>query len=345
MMEKIKSNFTYALCAALGLLQMLFMMMPFYGVFMKAMGQSESVNFNGFSLLKMKFAAMGGDLGEAMEELGGGDGLSSGFLFTMAGILQLLALLLALAMLTIGVLALLKEYNMFDKFPEKLGNYETKKLANLAIRVFGALNFVSLMLLVMFGAANTLEESFWGITVSAGVSVGAGAWLAGIIGFAGSGAVMFLPKYVPGLDEGSAGPQVAYHCVQCGKKASKTEKFCNSCGGAVVAEEVKQYNYVCEKCGKKAKKTDKFCNACGGAIVTVEVKHYERVCEKCGKKAKKSDKFCNDCGGAIVEREITNEVPVAPAAPVAPAGRVCPNCGKEVADGQRFCIGCGTMLQ
>ena len=340
MLEKIKSNFTYSLCAALGLLQLIFMAMPFFGVFAKAAGEKLGEDFNGFALLKMKFPGLAEDMSEALEYLGG-EGLSSTIFFTLAGLMQLVALILALGMLAIGVLALLKEFNMFDKFPETLGNYETKKLANLAIRLFGALNFVSLMLLVLFSSANTVEESIWGITISVGVSVGAGAWLAGIIGFAGSGAIMFLPKYVPGLDEGNAGPQITYHCAQCGKKATKNEKFCNSCGGAVVAEEVKQYNYVCEKCGKKAKKTDKFCNSCGGAIVAVEVKNYEYVCSGCGKKAKKTDKFCNGCGGAIVEREVAPAVPVAPAA----AGRVCPNCGKEVAEGQRFCIGCGTMLQ
>lgn len=343
MMEKIKSNFNYVLCAGLGLLQLIFLAMPFFGVFAEAMGQKLGENFNGYTLLKMKFPGMGEEMGEAMESLGGG--MSSSIFFTMAGLLQLLALLLAIGMMAIGVLALLKEYNMFDKFPEKLGNYETLKVADFAIRLFGALNFVSMLLLILFSSANTVNETYFGITVSAGVNVGAGAILAGIVGFAASGAVMFLPKYVSGLNEGSTGPQMAYHCAQCGKKASKTEKFCNSCGGAVVCEEVKQYNYVCEKCGKKAKKTDKFCNGCGGAIVAVEVKRYEHVCSGCGKKAKKTDKFCNDCGGAIVEREVTNEVPVAPAAPVAPAGRVCPNCGKEIAEGQRFCIGCGTMVE
>ena len=93
------------------------------------------------------------------------------------------------------------------------------------------------------------------------------------------------------------------------------------------------------------KKTDKFCNVCGGAVEAVEVKHMEYVCGGCGKKMKKTDKFCNVCGGTVVEREIAAAAPAAPvaAAPVV-EGPVCPNCGKPIAEGQRFCTGCGTTL-
>lgn len=333
MMEKIKANFSYVLCACMGLLHFILMAFRYAAAFYKYDGEREVLEkWNGYNL--MKFEDFEGSKAEALSSVN--------------GILQILLLIVAVGMLLYGALGLLKAFGLFEQFPNQVGKYESKKIANWALLAYAGLNVLLLLFLLIWAGANTESEEIFGMKIKAGVSVSFGAFFTLVIGCCAAAAPIMLPKFVSGLNEGgsAAGPQVSYRCTQCGKAASKNEKFCNVCGGAIAAEVVKQYNYVCGKCGKKAKKTDKFCNACGGAIEAVEVKHYEYVCAGCGKKMRKTDKFCNECGGAVVQKEIV-PAPVAPAVPVAPAapaGKVCPNCGRVVAETNKFCNGCGTAL-
>ena len=335
MMEKIKSNLSYILCASLGLMHFIFMAFRFLGVFVKYNGEREGEKFcNGYGLMK----------------LGSFEGSDGAFLAVFAGLLQIVLLLLAIGLLAYGVMGLLKGLGVFEQFPERVGKFDAKKLAELAMLAYVATLTVILMFLLVWCLLNT-ETSKWGsYKLRSGFSVGWGLYVTLLLSGSVAACPFVLPMLIPELGNGN-GPQVSYHCAQCGKKAGKNEKFCSVCGGAVVAEEVKQYNYVCAGCGKKAKKTDKFCSACGGAIEAVEVKHYEHVCAGCGKKAKKTDKFCNVCGGAIVEREIVAAAPVVAAVasenvqvPAAPAADACPTCGKVVAKGNKFCNVCGTPV-
>ena len=339
MMEKIKANLSYILCASLGLFHFIFMAFRFLSAFYKYDGERESYKFcNGYGL--MKFSNFKGSDGSALA--------------VFAGLLQIILLLLALGLLAYGVMGLLKGLGVFEQFPERVGKFPAKKLAELAMLGYVATLALIFMILLVWCLVNTNTSKWGSYKFRSGVTLSWGMYVTLLLSGSVAACPFVLPMLIPELAEGN-GPQVAYHCAQCGKKAGKNEKFCNVCGGAVVAEEVKQYNYVCAGCGKKAKKTDKFCNVCGGAIEAVEVKHYEHVCSGCGKKAKKTDKFCNVCGGAIVEREIVAAAPVAPAAPVAqeipasqkpmaPAANVCASCGNVIAEGNKFCNICGTPV-
>ena len=331
MMDKIKANLSYVICAGLGLTHFILLSFRWLSAFFKYNGEREAYKFcNGYGL--MKFSNF--------------EHTDARFLAIFAGLLQIILLLLAIGMLAYGVMGLLKGLGVFEQFPDRVGNFESKKIADLALLAYGATIVLIFMLLIIWCLANTETQKWGSYKLRSGATLGWGLILTVLIAGGAAACPFVLPKLLGGAGE-SGGPQVAYRCAQCGKKAGKNEKFCNACGGAIVAEEVKQYNYVCSGCGKKAKKTDKFCNICGGVIEAVEVKHYEHVCSGCGKKAKKTDKFCNICGGTIVEREIVLAAPAAPAAPVAPeapAAPVCPVCGKPVAEGNKFCTGCGTML-
>ncbi len=310
MMDKIKASLNYALCAFLGMFHFVMLAFNYLSAFMKGGGESEREGFaNGYKM--MKFADFKGSDAEALAVIN--------------GILQILLILVAAALLAIGVMGILKTFGVFKQFPDKVG----KKVAGLAPLVYVGVTFLLFVLMLIWCGANT--EKWGGYKI--GFRAGFGIWFALFFSAALSAASFVLPKVVPCLKESAGGAQITYHCEKCGKKAGKDEKFCNVCGGAVVAEVVKQYDYVCSGCGKKMKKTDKFCNTCGGAVVAVEIKQMEYVCSGCGKKMKQTDKFCNVCGGAVVERE------VAPA--VAP---VCPNCGKTIGEGQLFCTNCGTSL-
>lgn len=329
-MEKIKANFNYVLCTFLGAFHFVMMSFNYISLFFKADGERDSNGVcNGYEMMKFS------DFKHADAQ----------WIAIINGILQILLLIAAVGLLVYGVMGLLKAFGVFEQFPDKIGGFDSKKLASLAMIGYVAITALMFVLLIIWGICNTESQDYYGYSFKQGYRAGFGAYFALIFSGLIAATPIVLPKYVPGLnEETSAGPQIVYVCTNCGKKAPKGVRFCNACGGNVAASVVKQYNYICTGCGRKMKKTDRFCNVCGGSVQAVEIKQFEYVCGGCGRRMKKTDRFCNVCGGAAVRREIGAAAPVAaPAAPVA-RGRVCPTCGKPVAQGQRFCTGCGTTL-
>ena len=339
MLDKIKSGLSYICCAFLGTFHFVFMAFNYLSVYTRYDGESETYPIaTGYQLLSP------GDLGD-MGDMGDRGEISGMGLAVFGIILQVLLLLVAVALMAYGVIGILKTFGVVKFLPDKLGKMKTSLLANIALLGYAGLTLLMFMMLGIFALLNSYSESIFGYTIEVGVSLGAGLWLALIFGALVASAAWLLPVFVPALKE-TDGPRMNYLCAQCGKKASKNEKFCTVCGGPVVCEVVKQYEYVCSGCGKKAKKTDKFCNVCGGAIVAVEIKPMEYVCGNCGRPQNKNNKFCNVCGGAVIAREVAPAPMATPmAAPVAaPQGRVCPVCGKPSDAGQKFCTGCGSIL-
>lgn len=325
-MEKIKANFNYVLSAFLGAFHFVLLAFRYVTSFVKYGGETYKEAFaNGYKL--MSFDRF--------------DGVEAEWLGIIIAILQILLLIAAVGLLVYGVMGLLKAFGVFEQFPDKIGGFDSKKLASLAMICYAAVTALLFILVTIWGICN--GGSDYGVKYGARAAFG--MYFALIFSGLIAATPIVLPKYVPGLnEETSAGPQIVYVCTNCGKKAPKGVRFCNACGGNVAASVVKQYNYICTGCGRKMKKTDRFCNVCGGSVQAVEIKQFEYVCGGCGRRMKKTDRFCNVCGGAAVRREIGAAAPVAaPAAPVA-RGRVCPTCGKPVAQGQRFCTGCGTTL-
>ena len=333
MMDKIKANLNYVLCAFLGAFHFVMMSFNFISYFYKFNGEGDSNGiFNGYGMMNF------GDF----------EYFDAKWIAIINGILQILLLIAAVGLLVYGVMGLLKAFGVFEQFPDKIGGFDSKKLASLAMFGYVAITALMFILLIIWGICNTESESYGGYKEKMGFRAGFGAYFALIFSGLIAATPIVLPKYVSGLnEETSGGPQIVYTCTNCGKRAPKGVRFCNACGGNVAASVVKQYNYICTGCGRKMKKTDRFCNVCGGAVQAVEIKQFEYICGGCGRKMKKTDRFCNACGGSVVRREIGAAAPVAaPAAPAAPVarGRVCPTCGKPVAQGQRFCTGCGTTL-
>lgn len=327
MLDKIKSGLAYLCCAFIGTFHFVFMAFNYISAYYRADDEKETVPLaTGYQLFS---------LGELSDAEGAG-------LAVLAIILQVLLLIVAVSLMALGVIGILKVFGVARFLPDKLGAMKTTMLAKIALLGYAGLTLLLFIMLGVFALMNHYSESYFGYTVEVGVSLGAGIWLALIFGALVAAAAWLLPVFVPALKE-TDGPRMAYRCAQCGQKAGKDQRFCNTCGGMIVAEMVKEYEYVCSGCGKKAKKTDKFCNACGNAIVAVEIKPMEYVCGNCGRPQRKNDRFCNACGGAVICREV---VPAAPmAAPMAaPAARVCPVCGKTVAAEQKFCTGCGSIL-
>ncbi len=249
MMKKLKNNLTYVFCAGLGLLNFIFLAFNYVASFAEYSyegygGYSQSYGVSGYKVMdlwELKFSGV------------------------MSSLIQLFVLLLGIALLAWGTLGLLKAFGIFEKFPERLGKFESKKLGEFGLFGLAGLNVLLLIFLIILSATNSESYSEYGYESSAGIRLSAGIFIALIFTVGAVVALKILEKKLPATDEG--GETVTYVCGKCGKKAKAKDKFCNACGGEVEKKVVVKEEYACVKCGKKATAKDKFCNACGGAVV------------------------------------------------------------------------------
>ncbi len=248
MKNKLLSNLAYCFCAALGLLNFIFLAFPYAASFYSYdLGQwggksSGSEGISGYEVMKLWDGGFGG---------------------VMSAIVQILLLILGIAMLAYGVYNLLKKLDILavDVLPEK---YCSAVYAKLALYGYAALNVLLLVFLIILCATNTESSSELGYTAKAGIRMGAGVFITLVFA---AGAVVgekLLPAKLK-LSEENA-PKVSYSCSQCGKGVKKGVKFCPECGAPVVEKVTGGTVYACAECGKKVKAGIKFCPECGGKI-------------------------------------------------------------------------------
>ena len=248
MLEKIKSNLTYVVCAVLGLFNFILLAIPYissyYSYDLGEWGgkQSSSDGISGYKVMDM---------------------WEGGFSGVMSSLIQLFVLLLGIGLLAWGVLGLLKALDILPQFPDKLGGFESKKLGEFGLFGFAGLNVLLLVFLIIFSAANSESYSEYGYSSSAGIRLSAGIFISLILSVGAVVALKVLEKKFPASESAET---VIYVCSKCGKRARAKDKFCNECGGAVEQQVKVNNKYVCTKCGKEATAKDKFCNACGGEI-------------------------------------------------------------------------------
>ncbi len=253
MLNKLKKNLTYVFCAGLGLLNFILLafnyLKSFYSYDYGQWGgkRSSSSGISGYKVM---------DLWEAK------------FSGVMSSMFQLLILLVGIALLAWGVLGLLKALGIFDKFPDKVGKFESKKIGELGLFVMAGLNILLLVFLIILSATNTESYNENGMKAEAGIKLGAGIFISLIFTVGAVVALKILEKKFPASDSDES---VTYVCKKCGKKAKAKDKFCSACGGEIEKKVVVKEEYACVKCGKKATKKDKFCNACGGEIKMKDV--------------------------------------------------------------------------
>ncbi len=246
MMNKLKKNLTYVFCAGLGLLNFIFLAFNYIASF------AEYSRAGGYGSYSQSYGVSGYKVMDLWELKFSG---------VMSSIIQLLILLVGIALLAWGVLGLLKAFGIFEKFPDRLGKFESKKIGEFGLFGIAGLNVLLLIFLIILTASNT-EKSEYGST---GIKLSAGIFIALIFTVGVVVVLKVLEKKLPLTDEG--GETVTYVCGKCGKKATAKDKFCNACGGEIEKKVDIKEQYVCEKCGKKATAKDKFCNVCGGAVV------------------------------------------------------------------------------
>ena len=306
MLEKIKSNLAYTLCAFLGLFNFITFAFSYLGAYVEYSGESETLaTKSGYGVMNL---------------------FDTDFWGATSSLVQILILIAGIALLAIGVLGLLKAFDVLTTLPEQVEKYVSDKFATFALFGFAALNTLLFVLLWIYAIANTKGDSYYEI----GVSVSFGAYVAFILAVGAAVAIKVLADKLP---QGGATESVEYVCTKCGKKAKASEKFCNACGGAIEKKVKLPVEYVCTKCGKKAKATDKFCSACGGAVEKQVKRPMEYVCSQCGASAKATDKFCILCGGTIDAKEKTMKQ------------CVCSKCGAAAKEGDKFCMVCGGAIE
>ena len=251
MLEKIKSNLTYVVCAILGLFNFILLAIPYlssyYSYDLGEWGgkQSSSDGISGYKVMDM---------------------WEGGFSGVMSSLIQLFVLILGIGLLAWGVLGLLKALDILPQFPDKLGSFESKKLGEFGLFGLAGLNVLLLVFLIIFSATNTESYSEYGMEGSAGIRLSAGIFISLVIT---AGAVVTLKILEKKLPVGES-ESVTYACAKCGKKAKANDKFCNACGGEIEKKVVVKEEYACVKCGKKASGKDKFCSECGGEIKVKE---------------------------------------------------------------------------
>ncbi len=254
MMEKIKSNLTYVICAVLGLFNFILLAIPYVTVYSKSGFTNYSDGVSGYKMLEI----WGNDEYYLADAKFGG---------VMSSLIQLFVLLLGIAILAWGTLGLLKAFGIFGQFPDKLGKLESRKLGEFGLCGLAGLNVLLLVFLIIFTATNSEKINEYGYTFEGGYKLSAGIFISLVITAGAVVALKLLEKKFPANDSGET---ITYVCNKCGKKAKAVDKFCSACGGEIEKKVVVKEEYACVKCGRKASAKEKFCSECGGEIKVKE---------------------------------------------------------------------------
>ncbi len=247
MKNKVLANLSYIMCAGLGLLNFIFLAIPYVASFMKDASNDFSMNVSGYALMSAWDAGAGG---------------------VLSALVQIFVLIFGLMMLGYGICGILKMCGVFDQFPDKIGAVKSKQLAEIALYIFLGLNALLLIFMIILTATNTETVEEYGYSMSAGIRFSAGIFISLIFTIGAIVALKVLEKQFPVEDDTV---QVTFLCTKCGKRARRGAKFCHVCGGEVERREHGGEKYQCSVCGKKARYGDNFCIECGGAIERVEL--------------------------------------------------------------------------
>lgn len=151
-MKTLKTNLTYLLSAAIGVLTFVLFAIPYLSIYASLLGNSASEGINGYQVLDL---------------------WDSGFAGVMSSLLQVLVLVSAIALLAFGACGLLKAFGILKAFPETLGGIESKKIAHFGLIGYAILNALLLVFLIIFTSSNSDGNEL----ISAGVSLSAGIFV------------------------------------------------------------------------------------------------------------------------------------------------------------------------
>ncbi|MBR2968793.1 MAG: zinc ribbon domain-containing protein [Clostridia bacterium] len=237
MNNTLRKNFFWLLCGGIGVFQFILLAIPYISAFYKYGSFSGSEGVSGYEIMN----------------------IWEGFSGSMSSLIQVFVLIVGLALLVIGAVALLKEFGISD-LTEKFGTLDLKKTGEYALLAYAGLNILLFVFLLIFCISNT--ESLGG--AKSGFRLSAGIFITLIVAIGAVVGNKLVEKKFP-MDENA--PVTIFKCSQCSKKAKASAKFCSACGGAIVETKTESKPvYACSSCGAVAAKDTNFCPACGGQI-------------------------------------------------------------------------------
>lgn len=160
-MKTIKTNLTYLLSAAIGVLTFVFFAIPYLSAYVNSVLGGASEGFSGYKVM---------DLWEG------------GFAGIMSSLLQILVLITAVFLLALGVCGLLKGFGILKAFPDAFGKLESKKLAQYGLYAYTGINALLLVFLIIFTTSNSDGNNL----LSAGFSLSAGIFITLVFAIAAS---------------------------------------------------------------------------------------------------------------------------------------------------------------
>ena len=165
-MNIIKKNWAHFFCAVLGLFNFILLAIPYVAAFMKTEGWLEMSVSEGISGYKVM------------------DMWDGGFSGVMSSLIQIFILILGIALLVWGVLGLLKAKGICKVLPDKIGNFENKKISEMGLLAMAVLNFLLFIFLIIVTAVNTEKYAggSTGIKLSAGIFLAIIFWTAAYVG-------------------------------------------------------------------------------------------------------------------------------------------------------------------
>ncbi len=135
MKNKILDNLAYLLCACLGLLNFILLAFPYVAIKANAgIYGSAREGVNGYKIMELFDANFGG---------------------VMSALMQVFILIVGIVMLLWGVLGLLKAFGILTSFPDRIGIFSCKKIAEVLLYLFASLIFLLLIFLIVYVASNS----------------------------------------------------------------------------------------------------------------------------------------------------------------------------------------------
>lgn len=251
MVEKMKSNLGYTLCAGFGLLNLILMAFPYATAYVEYGSYEMSEGASGYTVMGTFDGGFGG---------------------VMSSLVLVLILIGGLAMLALGACGLLKAMGNLPGFPEEIGGLKTKQIAEYALLGMAGLHVLLLIFMFIFSLSNS--ESAYGY--SAGVGLGFGLFFSLIVAGGAAGLYLWAKQNKPEMIEGDTQPAIApATCAKCGAVLADGTKFCVACGTPVEqapaqpevpAQPEAPVAPVCSGCGAPVGADTKFCTTCGTPV-------------------------------------------------------------------------------
>ncbi len=219
------------ICVVAGLFNFIFMFLNYAAIFASQNNESESYGFSSYGFLNFGDDSPANLLSELLELFG--KEANATVLIVFVAILIIAMIILSVGLIFLGSVGLVREFagvNLVGNVAPKTINHFSKML----LKFYFAANIGAALSLLMACFINLYTGEVYGYKISMGMKPEIGMYF--LLIFAIAEWIFYLKaekKFAGTLSE----EKVLYKCSLCGTKAKETDKFCSSCGGAIVPQE------------------------------------------------------------------------------------------------------------